>query len=1374
MQSRSSQQEDHTKSKPTSREATGSTTAAVEPIVTVYPTEEEFKDPHHYVQSLRKQSQHGVVKIVPPGSWRLDFSLDLEKLTLHTVRQALVKEHDDLKIAFYKDLVNFHRNMPLLRLPSIDKKPIDLYNLRRCVLEKGGFDEVCRRKQWAQIGRELGYTNRVMTSLSTSLKMAYLKILSTYDESQKGEQANSGVPSAEPSEERNDENKRPMDIPNESSKKSVMSGKAAYITNSKHSYQRPISLLKSKGIKTNFDSWTYEKLGITMPDNATFPHYDFHFWHRGKEVLDHFFPGSQLSTEITFKSFNERYPRNSTDDDETLITQFWDSLKNGTFQTLDVPAPMSSSIVGTGFPTLDSLKQVDLTQALDPWNLNNLPLNKDGLIRYLPNDNENLACPRIAVGTKNSVTSYALEDHDAYLCDYHHLGSAKVWYFISPADRLKYEAVLKKLSVETSIRTVDFSGEEFMSEAMKRDILDGIDEEEKPDKRAELNHADWMALCTGSEAQINPNLIMSPELLAEHGIKCRYVIQKPGEFIVKFPESYGMTVSLGVNLTESVHFLPPDWLDIGSDSDPHVVTPNYLPSFSYFQLLVNIVEESKDPVLLRKLYPHFNSLLDEELSQRLGLKDSLTHLKLVHNKLDYISDSSLKCTLPTKVVIKTSPSISLVFSSRDELPQDELVHSSNVKYELHVYYTDDKLKTLQKNICAVSQTPEDWVQKFNELLSSDTKPQLKLLKTLYSESEHILGNLPEAYTLKEYLDEADSWVERAQGLLNAKQKNRIRNRKSIKGENSEEKFQFELDELESLVRSITKLDFSCPEIDQVMELASEVSIFESSARSFLTEDGHTLDQFSDMIDLGRSFGIISPTITMLERIKQRLGWLEHYDVMMKSSKLEELEEFLNKAYEVCGSGDQLRVHDLENKVAIGKQWCQRMMTDLESSTISHQQIGVFIKMLDQLPSYQFVSDKIQEIQQKHTDVIQTVDDIFTVLGSNAADMADLRNEKHRKDMKDPTFKLEFYNSLVTKFSGTETDPRPLYSATREAVERVRDIQSVEGVFILENYLKQAGDWWRKMKKLFGKINSPFPMMKQHLSDLRDKNAYALSLTDCYVPDLPDEKHVIYCFCRRMESGVMIACERCNEWYHCKCLKFARGKSKQLDNYMCPVCDHNTQVPREFHCPKLEDIQEVVEDGAFLELNPDHFNVLTDLWRDALRFREFLQSELQWEEGMIVDKNVAKVRFYLRKLEGASVLLLNEYNQLKQLAWKLDQCCDGPPALVDSSNKTRKRKPKSAAIVADTTGDGDDSISGSSMIAPATLSQIIAATSLDTAKLMKIPIIQPGTSGEGSSGVGSPPIVKGDKAGSTSDFGSVESAFRTEMKEKGMPLESNGQ
>ena len=154
---------------------------------TYRPTAEQFKDPLAYMQSIREDAQqYGIVKIVPPDTWNPPFAVDTERFHFRTRRQELnsVEGGTRANLNYLDQLAKFHKQHghSLTRFPSVDKRPLDLYKLKKAVETRGGFERVCKQKKWAEIGRDLGYSGKIMSSLSTSLKNSYQKWLHPYEE----------------------------------------------------------------------------------------------------------------------------------------------------------------------------------------------------------------------------------------------------------------------------------------------------------------------------------------------------------------------------------------------------------------------------------------------------------------------------------------------------------------------------------------------------------------------------------------------------------------------------------------------------------------------------------------------------------------------------------------------------------------------------------------------------------------------------------------------------------------------------------------------------------------------------------------------------------------------------------------------------------------------------------------------------------------------------------------------------------------------------------------------------------------------------------------------------------------------------------------
>lgn len=95
-----------------------------------------------------------------------------------------VRQGTRANLNYLDQLTKFHKQhgSNLTRFPSVDKRPLDLYKLKKAVETRGGFDQVCKLKKWAEIGRDLGYSGKIMSSLSTSLKNSFQRWLQPYED----------------------------------------------------------------------------------------------------------------------------------------------------------------------------------------------------------------------------------------------------------------------------------------------------------------------------------------------------------------------------------------------------------------------------------------------------------------------------------------------------------------------------------------------------------------------------------------------------------------------------------------------------------------------------------------------------------------------------------------------------------------------------------------------------------------------------------------------------------------------------------------------------------------------------------------------------------------------------------------------------------------------------------------------------------------------------------------------------------------------------------------------------------------------------------------------------------------------------------------
>lgn len=145
-------------------------------------------------------------------------------------------------------------------------------------------------------------------------------------------------------------------------------------------------------------------------------------------------------------------------------------------------------------------------------------------------------------------------------------------------------------------------------------------------------------------------------------------------------------------------------------------------------------------------------------------------------------------------------------------------------------------------------------------------------------------------------------------------------------------------------------------------------------------------------------------------------------------------------------------------------------------------------------------------------------------------------------------------------------------------------------------------------------------------------------------------------------------------YHTRCLKIARGKVKEDDDFVCPICDHRVKIPRDAARPKLEEMASLQNDIPGLPFQPDEEETIASIVDTAQAFRDEMQPFIHQIPVMATTDDVPIMRFYLRKIEGADILLAEETNHFKQELHRFCPIAPNPPEIIDFSSSTRKPRP----------------------------------------------------------------------------------------------------
>jgi hypothetical protein len=176
-------------------------------------------------------------------------------------------------------------------------------------------------------------------------------------------------------------------------------------------------------------------------------------------------------------------------------------------------ADLPANKFGSGFPT----KEQDSKFGSHKWNFLNLNDAENSMLSFCKDkDISGINIPWVYMGMLYASFCWHYEDIAMYSINYMHEGRGKMWYAIPGDKRTKFEQVAKN-------------------------------------KFRKLSKDDPNFL-------YNINSMICPDYLSKNGVTVYSTLQKPGEFILTFPESYHAGFSFGFNVAEAVNFTCPSWL----------------------------------------------------------------------------------------------------------------------------------------------------------------------------------------------------------------------------------------------------------------------------------------------------------------------------------------------------------------------------------------------------------------------------------------------------------------------------------------------------------------------------------------------------------------------------------------------------------------------------------------------------------------------------------------------------------------------------------------------------------------------------------------------------------------------------------------------
>ncbi|KAJ3718020.1 jumonji superfamily protein [Lentinula guzmanii] len=810
--------------------------------------------------------------------------------------------------------------------------------------------------------------------------------------------------------------------------------------------------------------------------------------------------------------------------------EFW-RLVQSSSETIETEygADIHSTTHGSAMPTLET-DPLD-PYSKDPWNLNNIPVVSDSLLRYIKSDISGMTVPWTYVGMAFSTFCWHNEDHYTYSANFMHWGETKTWYGIPGADAEKFEAAIKYEAPDLF--------------------------ETQPDLLFQLV------------------TLMNPKRLTEVGVRVYACNQRAGEFVLTFPKAYHAGFNHGLNFNEAVNFALPDWLPFGRDCVQRYRAFRKLPVFSHDELLITITQHSPSIKTSMWLTASLREMTEREMVDRgkaraLGCVDSLEGQDRPEDQYQ-CSVCKVFCYLSQICCPHQS---NVVCADHTELLCAKCNEASSLT--LRTRFSDNELRDIQNKVAERAAIPAAWQTKLDKLLLESARPSLRHLRSLLTEGERIHVNyaLKEISMLRKCVTRANEWVDSANAFIIRKQ-SRKRPRRS-KGRSAQdldetpEKPEKGLNDLYNLLREVDLLGFDCTEIGTLRALAQQAeelksngtAILQSSAANRNRED--YMQQCQKLVLDASSLNVLIDEVAEVEKIvdkEQLLAELEEKMVDGYAMTLEEVRQLLSRSRACRLLPDNEYIRLLETRLREGTSWEDRAQEVLQKDIKTLEDLDQFADLDPSVPIDPSVLDRLMSARDKARDFEKTAQS-WLDSGATKPRPSDVIKLAKRAEKEFSLPILQEVRSMAQIANELEDRSEQILKSSyvRGANEDVfRSIQE------WKNYANQHLKIFALPK--FEKVDTQVAAHEKWVADLpwycrRHNGAYIHGkevlddVIECTQPedDQPPNDEYLTCICnvpvRPPPPGVpsdAVQCDHCYARFHEECAK--NGGS-------CPFCDHS--------------------------------------------------------------------------------------------------------------------------------------------------------------------------------------------------------------------------
>uniref|UniRef100_A0AAR2LGP4 [histone H3]-trimethyl-L-lysine(4) demethylase n=1 Tax=Pygocentrus nattereri TaxID=42514 RepID=A0AAR2LGP4_PYGNA len=1197
------------------------------------PSWEEFADPFAFINKIRPIAEKtGICKVRPPPDWQPPFACDVDRLHFTPRIQRLneLEAQTRVKLNFLDQIAKFWELQGCtLKIPHVERKILDLYQLNKLVADEGGFDVVCKDRRWTKIATTMGFAPG--KAVGSHLRAHYERIIYPYNLFQSG--ANLLNPSL--SENDNDKEYKPHDLvqrqntqvpPSDTStparrakRMKAEVGEQSHVVVTMHTHlislfrivpvvkEVPIQIkqepVEAKDLQTepekpksrykrSVDLYVCLVCGsgsdedkLLLCDGCDDSYHTFCLipplhdvpkgdWRCPKCLAQECskpqeaFGFEQARRDYSLKAFGEMA----------------DSFKSDYF---NMPVHMvPTELVEKEFWRLVGTIEEDVTveygaDIASKEFGSGFPI-KGGKFKVAPHDEKYLSCGwnlnNMAM-MDPSVLTHVTADICGMTLPWLYVGmcfSSFCWHI---EDHWSYSInYLHWGEPKTWYGAPGFAAEQL--EAVMKKLAPELFESQ-PDLLHQLV------------------TIMNPNTLMAHGVPIYRTNQCAGEFVITFPRAYHSGFNQGFNFAEAVNFCTVDWMPLGRQCVDHYRLLHRYCVFSHDEMICNMAAKAEKLNMVLASAVHKDMVL--MVSEEKDLRDHIRKMGVVQCELfeyDLLQDDERQC-----VKCRTTCYLSALTCPCRPGEQVCLHHAHHLcscsisKYTLKYRFTLDDLFPMMNAVKQRAESYDEWASRVTEVLEAklDKKRNLSMFHSLIEESDKM--SFPDndlLRHLKLVTQDAERCSSVAQQLLKGKRQTRYR----TSGGKSQN--QLTVEELRSFVRQLYNLPCSLTQAPLLKEMLNRIEDFQQHSEKVLSDDvsGNLVGEIQSLLDESSEFDVCLPEVPRLRERLELARWLaavrqaEDSATSPRGLSLDGMRQLIDHGVGLTPHPSTERaMARLQELLTLSEQWEEKAQMLLRARpSESVEFLSATLKEVEAIPTYLPNCLLLQDSVNRAKDWLKEAEG---VQAGRRVPVLDTLSEMVLRGRAipvqlDPLERLEALVSEVQAWKESAAKTFLLKNSSFTLLEVLCPRCEV-GSSLKRKMKKTKGDAVPCGKKRTGRLDSLSDVEKA-LSDSKDSASAMVTLGEVRLKELEslasvraaNESKLLpsadcgalkVCVCQKPPMGAMRQCELCRDAFHRVCVG---GPVDALDvePWLCQSCHRSSKPPLDKILPLLASLQRI--------------------------------------------------------------------------------------------------------------------------------------------------------------------------------------------------------